>query len=409
VADLPPRRDALTRDELVAEFVAAIRAEGHTGAVTHDTARDRIVVEGRGEIGVEQLYAQLARSPRERRSEALSKAARYLVSPPRIPDAWEEAREKVLPLARRRMEIVAEDVRRETGEGPAPTFRAEFTEHLVFELGYPTELGTLTVPLETLGRWGLRPEEAFRQASENLIARSGGDWLVSPEAPGVFRSPWRDGFDVARLVSPALFSRLPLRGRPVVMAPLPSTLLVTGSESEEGLFQLGLAAKRIVDRQRLFHVLRTLRLGADGLSWEDWLPPTGHPANPPLRLLRALQDQRDHEEFADLIRALAAKKKAEAPRMAPLLVRQSVLGAEIATFTVWRSGAAVALPKADAIVFQRGGETLGLADWDDVLRALPKSLKPMPGYPPRFLATDFPEEWQLGEIDLEPWTGPGPT
>jgi hypothetical protein len=75
--------------------------------------------------------------------------------------------------------------------------------------------------------------------------------------------------------------------------------------------------------------------------------------------------------------------------------------------TTWASGRPTALPKADGIVFRRGGEVLGWAPWEDVERALPGALKALPGYPLRFLGTDFPEDWQLGTLDLRPWQGPG--
>ena len=83
------------------------------------------------------------------------------------------------------------------------------------------------------------------------------------------------------------------------------------------------------------------------------------------------------------------------------------MGAQVLTLTTWRAGKPAALPKADAILLKRGAGTLGVARWDDVTRALgPSALAPMPGYPARYLALDFPEEWQLGGLALSPWSGP---
>jgi hypothetical protein len=50
--------------------------------------------------------------------------------------------------------------------------------------------------------------------------------------------------------------------------------------------------------------------------------------------------------------------------------------------------------------------TLGAAVWEKVARKLPGSLRPLPGYPVRFMAADFPEGWQLASLDLESWGGP---
>ena len=68
----------------------------------------------------------------------------------------------------------------------------------------------------------------------------------------------------------------------------------------------------------------------------------------------------------------------------------------------------MALPPADLVVLVRDGVTLGYAEWGGVVQALPNALDPLPTYPPRFLAADFPEEWQLGALDLKTWhVGPG--
>jgi hypothetical protein len=78
----------------------------------------------------------------------------------------------------------------------------------------------------------------------------------------------------------------------------------------------------------------------------------------------------------------------------------------VMTVTTWRSGKPAALPKADAIVLRQGAKTLGIVMWDELQQALPGQLTRLRGYPARYLATDFPEGWQLGSLDLKPWSGP---
>jgi hypothetical protein len=73
------------------------------------------------------------------------------------------------------------------------------------------------------------------------------------------------------------------------------------------------------------------------------------------------------------------------------------------TTTRWCAGSPSALPKADAVVFEKDGETLGIAPWDDVKKKLPGALRPAAGYPTRFMAHDFPEDWRLAVLDLKPW------
>jgi len=51
---------------------------------------------------------------------------------------------------------------------------------------------------------------------------------------------------------------------------------------------------------------------------------------------------------------------------------------------------------------------LGIASWEDVVSKLPGVLDPLPGYPLRFLASSFPEDWQLAALDLKRWGPPPP-
>jgi hypothetical protein len=79
--------------------------------------------------------------------------------------------------------------------------------------------------------------------------------------------------------------------------------------------------------------------------------------------------------------------------------------------TVWNEGKKAAFPKAEAVIFVGGSEVaLGFAPWESVQRALSGSSRatPKPDYPTRYVVTDFPEDWQMGMLDLKPWGGPLP-
>lgn len=207
--------------------------------------------------------------------------------------------------------------------------------------------------------------------------------------------------------SSRLFGRHPLRGRPVAVAPSPNRLLFAGSEDPDGLFHLGRLARRMAERTRAFLFLRPVRMGEDGESWEDWIPPRGHAAWEVLRWAQAVHDRTDYEQQARLARQAAAGKGEVLP-MPPLVLLLAGVGAEVLTLTVWEAGGPCALPKADAILFRREGEILGYTGWDEVVAALPGALEPMPGYPTRYLAADFPEDWQVATLELRPWDLPPP-
>ncbi|MFN8658181.1 MAG: hypothetical protein U0105_17730 [Candidatus Obscuribacterales bacterium] len=54
-------------------------------------------------------------------------------------------------------------------------------------------------------------------------------------APGVWESQWRDGLDSSRVLIPGLFSKLKLRGQPVMLPLSDDKLIVTGVSNRVGL------------------------------------------------------------------------------------------------------------------------------------------------------------------------------
>jgi hypothetical protein len=265
------------------------------------------------------------------------------------------------------------------------------------------------VPGETYATWGVGHGEVFRTAGANLAKRTeGGQWQASDEWPGMYRSAWGDGLDAARLLLPAALGQVGLKGRAVAVAPTPNMLVFAGSEDAQGLASLATFARRCYEREGgRFFFLRPIRLREDGQSWEDWLPPPGHAARSDLRLLRAIEEKADYDREMHVRRRIGGAHPEAVPTCAALGILRPP-GSETITLTTWRAGEPVALPKADAILFARGAEALGWATWEEVARRLPDTLERLPGYPERHLANEFPEDWKLGEIDLQPWEGPAP-
>jgi hypothetical protein len=374
--------------------------------VTYDPERNAIDLPGVGEIDVAGLHRDLGGAPDGQRAQMLAKVASMLAQPKPVPTTWAEARDKVLPIVVRSMDLAAAELRAGAAGRPYPRYAAAITDHVVFQLGIPLEHGTAHVPAETVQAWGIDGNEIFRQAGRNLEARSAGAWRTAREAPGVFVGPWRDGHAASRLFLPRVFANLPLRGRPVVLVPAPHLLLAADSSEEESVFQLALFARRIVEREKRIFLLRALRMGEDGESWEDWLPPPGHAAHAPLRLLRAMEERMDYDAHAALVAEIAGGR--DTVVLPPLEIGQSSLGADVLTVTRWSAGTPHALPKADAVVLVRDGTTLGFVAWDHLVETLPDALSLVPGYPPRYIASSFPEDWQLGGLELSPWQDPRP-
>ncbi len=93
--------------------------------------------------------------------------------------------------------------------------------------------------------------EAFDTAIRNLALRSRDPWDCV--APGVYQSPWADGFDGARLALPAVFTRIGVVGDPVVTIPNERAVLVTGSRDTFGLRMLYELTRMLVQQDRALH------------------------------------------------------------------------------------------------------------------------------------------------------------
>ncbi|MDX2008762.1 MAG: hypothetical protein SFW67_01145 [Myxococcaceae bacterium] len=77
-------------------------------------------------------------------------------------------------------------------------------------------------------------DAAWRTLTLNLEASSLDPWVEL--SPGVFRSRWRDSYDLARLlVLPRLVGEAPVKGAPLVFAPTVSRAYLVGADDLDGL------------------------------------------------------------------------------------------------------------------------------------------------------------------------------
>jgi hypothetical protein len=398
-----PRRPSLA--ELTQELVNAIRAAQYTDALTADPGTGQVTLADGSRVVLDPHYDKLAASTPEERASILGKVARQMVSPAALPPTWAEAKERIRLQAKPRMAFEADALRREAGQPVPRVWTAALTPHLSLEMVVPVHEGVLNIPIETLAAWGVTVEEALDAARRHDLDDARKPWLVSAKHPGLFRSPWQDGRDGARMLTGHALS-MPLHGRAVAVLPAPSMLLVAGSDDEQGLRHVAEKALSEVERTGRQHVLRAFRIAADGGGWDDWLPPPRHPAYAAFRMLQALQERREYAEQADLVDALARAKNMDAMPLPRLEALMAPATGVVMTVTTWRAGRPAALPKADAIVLRRGAKTLGLVMWDDLIRAVPGAIHEGQGYPVRHPALDFPEDWQLSGVELRPWSEP---
>ena len=214
------------RSDFAARVIALMREAGLRGEVTHDEIAEKLVHAERGPFDLEAADRHFTGpGVRPDNDDVLHRVVVIYVRPPAVPRTWDEARTRVLPTILEMARPVLRAFEVDRGTEKQIHRYAAITDHIAVEVGCPMEGGTASASDELLSMWGLDFEGALNQATTNLSRKGTPPWKVSPDDPGVWRSPWSDGFDASRILLPQVLRSLPVRGDPVLILHAPSCVL----------------------------------------------------------------------------------------------------------------------------------------------------------------------------------------
>jgi hypothetical protein len=248
-----------------------------------------------------------------------------------LPAPWSEAQDHLLP------ELV-------------PAWHAEregrWSRSFIDGLSQRIRVGDLVMPTAWLTLWDQSADEVLDLALDHLRHRSEGAFERLPS--GVYRSPWRDGLDAARLLLPDVWHPLFKDQHPFLAIPAANVLLAAPQillprlMDEVGrVMKAGGAPLQLAVLERIDDKLMTARL-------QD-----PHPMSSPQKELKHL----------DLIEALRNQERDLDPalgRPAAMTMVKNGQGKPL-TMATWMAGAPVLLPEADVIAFVgENGEPLGI-------------------------------------------------
>ena len=248
-----------------------------------------------------------------------------------LPEPWLDAQDHLLP------ELV-------------PAWQAErdgrWSRGFIDGLSQRIRVGEMVMPTAWLTLWDQSADEVLDLALDHLRHRSEGGFERLPS--GIYRGPWRDGLDAARLLLPELWHGLFKGQHPFLAIPTADTLL---------------AAPQILLPKLIEEVSRSLQSGARPLQLavleriDDTLMAARlqdpHPMSAPQKELKHL----------DLLEALRRQEQDLDPALGrPAAVSMVKTGqGKPLTLATWIEGAAVLLPETDLIAFStRGGVPLGI-------------------------------------------------
>jgi hypothetical protein len=315
------------------------------------------------------------------------------------PNHWEDAKDSILPVVRDRPFVehltsgLFSDKIKQVPWQP-------ISEWIGLCLAHDTPGSMAYVNEESLSDWGVRFEEALALASENLLAQSSGPFVSLQ--PGLFRSPWNDCYDAARMVLPEVFEPLELKGRPVVAIPHWNALLVADSDNSEALMALAKLAEIEIQLPRNNNAPLLVLKGG---RWHPYAPAADHPAFFAVTRFNAIAALRAYGDKSANLKA-EFRKTGDESLIATIRATQHTETGVITSTVQWTNGIVTLLPKADRVLLfdpelPKENQILGWAPWEEVATVVLELREPIGDFfPPYYRVHRFPVPNQLARVAL---------
>jgi hypothetical protein len=392
------------KDQFARLMADAIRAAGETTPLRYDAARFQLVAQGEGSnlFKLANVYSEYCAAPKAKRPELIRRFSRSWFAHRReLPATLDDAAPDLLPSVRARSYFELNQLQLEAqGMGSADWPYRPLAGHLGVGLVYDLPDSIVQLQQHHLDEWHVSFEEALDSALRNLGEVS--DKQFESPAPGVWRSPWRDNHDAARLLLVDALRQYEVQGDLVAMVPNRDTVLLTGSEDEDGLVELAELGAEALGQTRS---ISGLALRLEGDEWQPFLPEPGHPAYTQLRTLWVKSRAGDYQDQGELLRALH-EKSGEDIFVASFSAVQSRDSGELHSYSVWSEGVDTLLPRTDEVFFfrpgadQASGEIVAAGPWERVQEVAGSLLVLQDLYPERYRVQEFPTADQLATIGL---------
>jgi hypothetical protein len=262
---------------------------------------------------------------------------------------------------------------------------------LIASLVYDLPESMVSVSTETLRDWGVTYYEALEIARENLEQTP---FMYAEIGHGCYAFASGDSYDACRLLLPSRMEQLHVMGDLIAMVPNRDSLFVAGSDDDQGLkIMVELAAKAVEEPRPMVPI--PLRLEGD--AWVDWLPDPGHPLSASFRDLAHRFVLDEYADQKQLLERLHEKQGAGIFVASYTLVKKPDGG--LYSYAMWADGVKTLLPRAEWVMFFRGGKGLvAAAPWEKAEEVVGRLMQPTEHYPQRVLVDAFPTDAELARL-----------
>lgn len=251
-----------------------------------------------------------------------------------------------------------------------------------------------------LFNWKLSIKGAMDIATVNLERISPPDFRQIQQGISLYVASWPDEHTAARLILPEIFTRLPIVGEVIVMAPSADRILVADSSDTNAIMLLFEISASLWQEPRPIPMQpMILRNGA----WADFALPSDHPCYFEWRLFALAALNLAYEQEAERI----SVETKDAVFAGTLEVVQDITNGGIYTKCIVPEGRRSSLPRADYLEFFRQSangqyESLGVCSLAKAREIMEGRMEDDPdAYPPRVTIKSFPDTAQIMRLGFE--------
>lgn len=402
-------------EEFAVMVQSALIARGETRTLRFESARFALIVENEtGEpeqlFGLAAMFDEYNTAPELDRGAVIDRYCGFFLGVNRntLPDTFAEAKDGLMLIIRHRylyqvmqMRLALEqgiksavDELPQDQEIPHRILGDDFAAGLSYD--FPDAMIQITG--RQLEKWGVTFDQVYQCALENLKKRS--DKALVEAVDGVFIANWQDGYDASRVLLEDVFANLNVKGAPVVMLPSAESLIITGSEDDEGLASVLNVIEPMADKPR--------SMVGFPLVWRhgEWSPfeiPVEHPLYERFRVLRISAIARSYADQRGVVSEWL-QSVGDAAVVTPYLATQKRDGS-VSSCSVWPEAVECLIPRADSVVFtgssaESNQEVVACNSWERVLEVVGGLMKPTPFHPELYRVQRFPTTTELAQIGM---------
>lgn len=322
-------------------------------------------------------------SRRERAALVESFVAQVKSSGEEIPKLWTLARDRLMPVVRRRSDASFHDLysRLEQGEPMPPAPAVPLAPDLCIRLVCDSDLTMIQVQQEVLDTWGQTPGAALDVALANLRALLKPEWMRMEG--GHYQLDSEAGYAESFLLLDKVRAQLPFAGRAVFMVPNRGVLLAADGEDEAACLSMLARARQGLDNDA-WAMSADVLMHREDLGWQTATLPEAarHEANE----LKIIRTARDYDEQQEMLERLFEREGRDVFVAACTLIERDGV---LCTLCTWPQGVHSLLPRTDLLATGLCDDDGGMSDsillrWDDAAAICPGLSAPSELNPPRF-------------------------